>query len=310
MSVAHAIVPVESVKFKGHLRDGKNLSAVGLVGNFLLVAGDEDDCIQILRRDGKNYELLSDRTVVLNTVAHEADIEGIACDGDTVYAIGSHACTRPKPDAITRAVNRSRFESPEPPSPFRSVLARFRLLPEGSSSPPELATLRALLDATQVLRPFTGIPCKENGIDIEGLAIRDGRLYVGFRGPVLQHGFVPVLTCAFADAAPGAAELVYLNLGGRGVRDIERVQGGFLVLAGPVNDIAAGFELYFWDGHDCMPGTPAPSGRLELLGSIPTPEGAKAEGLAVEEESTDEYTLLVLFDGLKEGGPTRFRVRK
>jgi hypothetical protein len=40
---------------------------------------------------------------------------------------------------------------------------------------------------------------------------------------------------------------------------------------------------------------------------VPTPPGAKAEGLAVEAESKHHYTALVLFDGLKDGGALRMK---
>jgi hypothetical protein len=311
MTDPRGIEPVGEVKFKGHPRDGKDLSAVGVVRDLLIVAGDEDDRLQVLQRRNDHYEVLPGREVPLNDAGQEADIEGIACEGDTIYVVGSHSCKRPKPKAsASREENLGRLEIVEPPSPFRSLLVRFRVSAEGEHAALEATTLRAVIAGTKVLEPFTHIPCKENGVDIEGLAVRGGLLHVGFRGPVFQHGFVPVLTCSFASPVT-AAEALYLNLGGRGIRDLERVDGGFLVLAGPVSDVPASFQLYFWDGADCLPGLrDRGEGRLLLLGEVPTPEGAKAEGLAVERESDGHYTVLVLFDGLKEGGAARFRVRK
>src|SRR5256885_12453391 len=50
MADGASIEPMGRVKFKGHPSDGKNLSAAGLVGDLLLVAGDEDDRLQVLRR--------------------------------------------------------------------------------------------------------------------------------------------------------------------------------------------------------------------------------------------------------------------
>ena len=145
------------------------------------------------------------------------------------------------------------IETIRPPSPFRSILARFRLAADGGHSDLATTTLRSVIAGKTALQPFAQIPCKENGVDIEGLAVRDGLLRVGFRGPVYQRGFVPVLTCTFANPVT-AADTLYLNLGGRGIRDLERVEGGFLVLAGPVSDVPVSFQLYFWDGTDCVPG--------------------------------------------------------
>ncbi len=301
---------VQAVKFKGHVRDAKNLSAVGVAGEFLLLAGDEDDRVQILRRHGANYELLAGREVLLNDVGAEADIEGIACEGDLVYVVGSHSCKRPKlKEDATRQENRSRLEAVEPPSPFRSVLARFRLASDGTVSAPDLTTLRPAIDGNRVLRPFVHLPCKENGVDVEGLAVHHGQLYLGFRGPVLQHGLVPVLVCPFP-LGPVTPDVVYLRLGGLGIRDLVRVSDGFLVLAGPVNDVPAPFRLFHWDGADCTPGDGSAEGRVLLLGEVPAEDGAKAEGLALERETDDGYVLLVLFDDLKEGGATRLRVNR
>lgn len=300
------------VKFKGHPNDGKNLSAAGLVGDLLVVAGDEDDRLQILRRRGDHYELLPGRAIPLNDAGQEADVEGIASEGDTVYVIGSHSCKRPKPKpAASREENVRRIETVEPASPSRDILARFRLAADGTHSPVEASTLRPAISRSPVLRAFGQIPCKENGVDIEGLAVHEGQLRVGFRGPVLQRGFVPVLACSFGTPV-AASEIVYVNLGGRGIRDLERVAGGFLILAGSVSDAPVSFQLYFWDGADCLPGAieAGAAGRLALIGEVPNPRNAKAEGLVVEGETDEHYTLLILFDGLDEGGATRLRIRK
>ena len=42
---------------------------------------------------------------------------------------------------------------------------------------------------------FTGIPGKDNGLDIEGLAVKADRVYVGLRGPVLR-GWASILESA------------------------------------------------------------------------------------------------------------------
>ena len=301
------------VKFKGHPRDGLNLSAVGVVGDLLLTAGDEDAGLQVLRRKGDHYEILPGVEVLMNDEKQEADLEGIACEGDVVYAIGSHSCRRkkPKPDrSFEENVRRVGIIEPAPAS--RCVLCRFRLTAEGLVSDFAETSLRGVIDGTPILRPFAGLPCKENGVDIEGLAVRDGVLAVGFRGPVLQHGLVPVLLRTF-DAPEERTEVRYVNLDGRGVRDLETVEAGYLVLAGPISDIDAGFRLYLWDGRDCMPGTRGPdadaAGSVVLLGDVPAPPGAKAEGLTVESEEGGEYVVLVVFDGLPKGGALRFRIR-
>src|SRR5262245_60839271 len=76
----------------------------------------------------------------------------------------------------------------------------------------------------------------------------------GFRGPVLRENYTPVLRFTFAVPVI-ESDLLYVNLGGRGIRDLTRARGGLLVLAGPVGDGPGSYQLYFWDGKDCLPGT-------------------------------------------------------
>ncbi|MBQ0818798.1 DUF3616 domain-containing protein, partial [Microvirga sp. HBU67558] len=51
------------------------------------------------------------------------------------------------------------------------------------------------------LGPFLAVPSKENGLDIEGLAVRGNRLWLGLRGPVLR-GHAVVLDLELRQKAP------------------------------------------------------------------------------------------------------------
>jgi hypothetical protein len=51
-------------------------------------------------------------------------------------------------------------------------------------------------------------------------------------------------------------------------------------------------------------------GRATLLGTIPTPAGGKAEGIALLGESATTFSILVVYDGARSGAPTEFSVRK
>ena len=105
---------------------------------------------------------------------------------------------------------------------------------------------------------------------------------------------------------------MFVNLGGRGVRDLTRINDGFLILAGPVGDGPGSSQVYFWDGEDCLPGERISGkvGRIELLGEIPVYENMKAEGLALVKESESDYEVLIVFDGLKNGAPVRLKILK
>jgi hypothetical protein len=47
-----------------------------------------------------------------------------------------------------------------------------------------------------------------------------------------------------------------------------------------------------------------------LLGEVPTPADAKAEGVTILKETDSDYEILVVYDGAKDGGATRFRATK
>ena len=195
--------------------------------------------------------------------------------------------------------------------PDRAFLGRFGLGADGKPTAVEATKLRKFLKAHPVLGLFAGVPGKENGIDLEGVAAVGDRLYIGCRGPVLRGNWTPVVRCRFGEPVADP-EVLYLPLGGRGVRDLARVRDGFLVLAGPVGDGPGSFQVYHWDGLDCLPGTRETGrpGRVNLLGEVSPDGGPKAEALAVLAETDAGYEVLVVFDGEPNGGPTRYRVTR
>ena len=180
----------------------------------------------------------------------------------------------------------------------------------------EKASLHRFIAADQVLKLFAPIPSKENGIDIEGLvADGQGRLFVGLRGPVLRENWVPVIVLSLKTGSALSdftTEVRYVNLGGLGIRDLARADGGLLILAGPVGDAPPQAKLFFWNGKDGVPD----SGKIErvtLLGDIPAPDEGKAEGIALLQEDRpdrDSWDLLVVYDGVPNGAPARFQVTK
>jgi Protein of unknown function (DUF3616) len=96
-------------------------------------------------------------------------------------------------------------------------------------------------------------PEADGGLNIEGLAdTADGQLLIGFRNPV-RDGKALVVTLrnpqqVAAGAAASFGPPIGLDLGGRGVRSIERLDTGYLVVAGPAAD-EGDFRLYRWSGE-------------------------------------------------------------
>jgi Protein of unknown function (DUF3616) len=142
----------------------------------------------------------------------------------------------------------------------------------------------------------------EGGLTIEGIAVQERRLYVGFRAPSLSADQAVVLSVAlgalFDREAPNS-RLHLLHLGtGRGVRDLAAHATGFLVLAGPSGEEAGRYSIFWWDGEV----------QTTLLKDLPV--FRDEEGKVLKPESVLPLTpfgaprrALILFDGAKEGSP-------
>ena len=304
-SVRAEVQKLDEVRFSGSIFEDEDVSGVTRLGEDLLaLVADEGAKIQILEKKGrKRYKVVE--TIALWEEDKEADLEAVATEGKTLYAIGSHSRKRLKVrKKLSREENRRRLATLEAEA-GRKVVVRWTLDEDGKLIDRDTMHLEDLILNDPILHRFASIPSKENGIDIEGLAVRDGRMYVGFRGPVLRGNFVPVWILGF-----GAKdyEVVFLNLGGHGVRGMAEVEGGFLVLAGPVGDSPGDYVLYFWDGRDCVPGEGQRACDFDRLGVVETPKGGKAEGVALIDEQQKGWKVLVVYDSAAEGKPTLFQV--
>jgi hypothetical protein len=308
--------PTGSIQFVGGVHAGQDISAIAQFGDDLIIAADEPtdkgrrNLIQFLKRDEGDVYRVS-RNITLSE-GGEMDIEDVACDGTFIYVIGSHSARRRLlKETSTAAKNRKRLARIDR-DVSRDRLVRLRLDEHGGPSALASINLRKTLLRQKVLRPFAAIPSKENGIDIEGLAVRDGWLYAGFRGPVLRNNYVPVLRFRF-DKDDADEELLFVRLGGLGIRAMTEVAGGFLLVAGPVGDGPGAYRLFFWDGRDGIPGRDVaacqPSVRQLARLALPRPE-AKAEGITLTNETPDAWEVLVVYDNACHEGATRFVVPK
>jgi hypothetical protein len=241
----------------------------------------------------------------------EFDLEGLALVGDGIVAVGSHSAVRTSADGRNRsqAENRKR-QLATGPRPDRDGLFRFTLAAATRtiSGQVQVASLRALIKSDAVLNAFASVPGKENGVDIEGLAADGPTLWVGFRGPVLRHGYTPVLRLTNV-AAPKAEALLFVPLGGRGIRDLVKTTDGFLVLAGPVGDGDQSEAVYWWNGLDCVAGKDSKC-DVSLVGHVPRQGEGRAEGMAIVNTSSDAYEVLLVFDSADGGAPGIYRAPK
>jgi hypothetical protein len=279
--------------------------------------------VQVLRDAGNaSYEVVHDIFLFKGNKndGKEMDIEGIAVEGDTLYVLGSHSANRSrvKGDKKYKRNLKTFRDDQINHQKSRDRLYRVKLDAQGRAIDGETRhiSLRKLINDHPVLKTFSEIPSKENGVDIEGIAVKNGTLYLGFRGPVLRDGYVPVMTLTFDDPA-GTDDLLYVRLGGRGIRSLASVSDGFLIVAGPVGDGPGSYQLYHWNGLDEVPGDDRDAndmGKVRLLGEIRPPtedgESGKAEGVVVLAEQPDSYDLIVVYDGLKRNMAERFKVQK
>lgn len=329
--------PVSILEIEGALPDGYDVSAVAEGEGFFLLGVDEGKSLQVLlEEEGEPYRV--GEPILLDPEAEtELDVEALAADGQTFYAIGSYSAKRKtvKSDKSQKK-NRERLATVEA-EPSRHHLFRFRAERNGDEievSDLESINLTELMRKDPYLCRFAGafcpgedgdheggpesralIPSKENGVDIEGLAVRGNTLYVGFRGPVLRGGYTPVLVFDTGEGTlkvPEEYEIRFTTLAGRGIRSLAATEEGFLLIGGPVGDSDLSYRLYEWDGKDCIPGDdlPGPPCQIRNLGTVPAWAGSKAEGLAVLEEEEEAYELLIGYDSAPLGNLTEFLVRK
>lgn len=172
--------------------------------------------------------------------------------------------------------------------------------------------LAAALARDPLLAPFTRIPAKEGGIDIEGIAVSGSRIALGMRGPVIGgHGLILEIEITLADkgelSLAGKPVRRLIALEGLGVRDLKRHGNDLLILAGPTTALSGPCALYRWkDWVTDLPHDPTTVHlhRPERLLEIPFGRGLDhPEGLALWALEDGTTGLMVIYDS-----PTDHRI--
>jgi hypothetical protein len=229
----------------------------------------------------------------------ELDGEGVAFDNGHFYVIGSHGHPRDRKRELEAGRDadliRARIAA-------ASQIVRLKIADGSASGIRSTGRLRDAIAAEPALRPFMDRRLENNGLTIEGIAIRNGRLFAGFRGPMLEDGCAAVLSVSLAalfEDQPLQARLHRLRLGdGQGVRDLAAFGNGILVLAGPAGDGGGRYAVYGWD---------AAGDAVRFLKDISAVSGGdadhKPEAILPLDAGEFGLRLLVLSDGVPEGGP-------
>ena len=262
-----------------------NLSGAAFTGDWLWVAGDEACGLDRLRRlESVGREVLrfgepqdfplSDLLDLPGASDEEADLEGIAVADGFLWVVGSHGLKRKnaKP-GLSHADNAKRLAKTSLDG-NRRLLA---CLPIEANASGEPCLVRKAQDGRQALRlkgdakanlltsaladdphfgPYMAIPGKDNGFDIEGLAVDGRRLLLGLRGPVLR-GWSALLEIE-VEARGDQLRLVpvgnggalvrkhFLPLDGLGVRDLHYSGDDLYILAGPTMVLNGDIRVFKW----------------------------------------------------------------
>lgn len=326
------------------LRDG--LSVAARVGPDLFVAADEGTALERLStRDGATFRehatfALAELLDLPGGNGEEVDVEGMDYREPYLWIVGSHSLKRKKPDPeaddpaaeIERLAGVADEENryllariplerdpatgghtpcrsmPDPADPGRTLTAA-RVKGEGRKS----QLMKALLRDPHVGR-FAEVPGKDNGLDVEGLALVGERVFLGLRGPVLR-GWAAVLEVEPAETKdPSRLKLRrigpdgqrfrkhFLDLGGLGIRELSTDGPDLLVLAGPTMDLDGPVTLFRWVGG-CEPDGQELVGRerIRRVAEVPYGRGEDhAEGITLFLDPGEEPGVLVVYDSPAE----------
>lgn len=248
---------------------------------------------------GDTIELIKDK---FDGKPLELDGEGVAFADGLYYVIGSHGHPRDKKGNLDPNKDADEIRARISAS---SQIVRFPAGAGADAKVQRTSNLRKVIAAEPRLAPFQDQRLENNGLTIEGIAVKDGTLFAGFRGPVLDNERAAVLSVpvdALFNGDTTQHRLFRLPLGtGRGVRDLARFGDKVLVLAGPGADGPGTYAVYTWDGA---------SENVERLSELSQFEPArKPEALLPLARTAAGLRVLILFDSDKEGTPTAVNLR-
>jgi hypothetical protein len=271
----------------------------------------------------------------------EIDIEGMDFQDSHLWLIGSHSLKRKKVESADAGSDGklikklgvvendgNRFLLARIPLTKNSQTGERQLVstaedPPGSNKIMNAARLpgdtksNALSDAIRKaedgkgdihLARFLDIPGKDNGLDVEGLAVSGKRLFVGLRGPVLRGWAVLLeLSVNTSDGSQLVLENVgtdrpyrkhFLDLGGLGVRELCFHGSDLLVLAAPTMTLDGPTRLYRW--KDALNASNESLVRADkLLVELEVQSGTgtdRAEGVAIVPHAEPPSQVLILYD--------------
>jgi len=334
------------------LRDG--LSVALQIGDSLWVANDESISLERLSlieggntckyRCGRHHKQFSLNDYLHLPVApsndpadlEEVDVEGLDYEEGYLWLVGSHSLKRKKPILKDGSKEAQKQLAKVSTDGNRYLLARIPVVEgDGTYTLTKEVTQKGKKrtaaqlcgnthgnDLTEALRgdkhlgSFLAIPGKDNGFDIEGLAVVGKRLFLGLRGPVLR-GWAVILEVELKEDNKkpsmlrmkpiGPKQRLYrkhfLQLGGLGIRDICAQGSDLLILGGPTMDLDGPVAIFRWPGGTEPKGeSVVPADELERVLDVPYGQGVDhAEGMTLfSPDGGTARSLLVVYDSASE----------
>jgi Protein of unknown function (DUF3616) len=270
-----------------------NLSGAAFSGDWLWVAGDEACGLDRLRRldvigketlrygDVRSFPL-AELLDLPGDADEEADLEGMAIVDGYLWVVGSHGHKRKNAKADRSHAENAKRLSKLSLDGNRRLLACLPIENNDAGEPClvrvakdgrrarrikgdcESNALTQLIDKDVHFGAYMSIPGKDNGFDIEGLAVDGQRMFLGLRGPVLR-GWSAILEIAVAlneksgnKSREEPLKLVplddtgimlrkhFLQLDGLGIRDLHFSGDDLYILAGSTMVLNGEIRVYKW----------------------------------------------------------------
>ncbi|MDQ0563252.1 hypothetical protein QO004_005061 [Rhizobium mesoamericanum] len=205
-------------------------AATYIDNDHFVVASDETNILRLYERNDKSEGIPLDFEGPSGF--DKSDIEAAARDGETVYWISSHSLNSSGEDKDKRKIF------------FATKIVSANIATTLQWQGEFLRLRDAILDV---------IGDRKSELNIEGLATSsDGTLLIGLRDTIDGQALVipftnPAEVISHPERRAVLGEPSRLDLGGLGVRSIERVGDHYLIVAGPVSDEGF-FALYRWSG--------------------------------------------------------------
>lgn len=232
----------------------------------------------------------------------ELDGEAVSYSAPYFYIVGSHGCSRKGDEFRLSSFILARVKVNGSGAPVSGVETTYRVSDALRNAPVVGASFGKSLEGAA-------------GLNIEGMVVKDDRVWLGLRGPLGEKDAAVLLEVSARelfrignDAGAKIVKSSTVTTNGLGVRDLAALPDGrILVLGGSVNGPEVPFRLFVFD--------PASEVTVEI-GELPPVKGivkgkekiGKAEAISVLLVDQGETLVVVLFDGLENGAPHSVRL--